>query len=211
MNMHEEIHPLLNAYLDGELHGIRLQQMQSHLASCAACQNELKELRRVSELLHKAPAPEFRPVERFVANLTLSLPRRTLRDKSPKSGSLLWWLVPAGLLGAWFFVRTAFALTDIFSVAGTSGLLGQANAWLSGGGQQSLWFAATNLFSGGQIASAGPSTLNLLNMVNIFSGNLFEGLLWQAAIVVFYWGWLGAWWLRRRTRNMDTTASPARS
>jgi anti-sigma factor RsiW len=210
MNMHEEYHPLLNAYLDGELQGSRLRQMQSHLAACTDCQNELKELRRVSEFLHVAPTPEFRPVERFVANLTLSLPRRTLHNRPTKPGSLLWWLVPAGLLGAWFFVRTAFTLTDIVSLAGAAGLLGQANAWLSGGGQQSAWFAAVNLLSGGQMAGLGQSTLGLLNAVNIFGRNLFDGFLWQAAIVMLYWGWLAAWWLRHRPRNMEVTASLAR-
>jgi anti-sigma factor RsiW len=211
MNMHEEYHPLLNAYLDGELHGNRLRQMQSHLAACADCQNELKELRRISDLLRGAPAPEFRPVERFVANLTLNLPRRTQTNRPTKPGSLLWWLVPAGLLGAWFFVRTAFALTDVVSMAGAAGLLGQVNAWLSGGGQQSTWFAAANLLSGGHMTGLGQSTLGLLNTLNVFGRNLFEGFLWQVAIVMLYWGWLAAWWLRRRSRNIEITASPVRS
>ena len=209
--MHEEYHPLLNAYLDGELHGNRLRQMQSHLAACADCQNELKELRRISDLLREAPAPEFRPVERFVANLTLSLARRTQTNRPTKPGSLLWWLVPAGLLGAWFFVRTAFVLTDIISVAGATGLLGQANSWLSGGGQQSIWFAAVSWLSGSQVSPAGQAMLGLLNAVNVFGGNLLDGFLWQVAIGMLFWGWLAAWWLRRRSRSMEIKASPARS
>ena len=47
--MHEDMHAQLNAYLDGELHGTRLLEMKLHLASCEACQNELKELRLVSD------------------------------------------------------------------------------------------------------------------------------------------------------------------
>ncbi len=208
--MHEDMRPLLNAYLDGELSGIRLLQMQTHLAGCATCRNELKELRRVSELLHAAPLPEARPVERFIANLTLNLPRRTVRELPPKPGSLWWWLVPAGVLAAWFFVRTTFAIVDVVTVAGSTGLLGQASAWLNGAGQQSLWFSLVTWMSGGQ-AAAGESTFSLLNTLNNFGSDLFSGFLWQAAIVMAYWTWLGAWWLKRRPRPMKMTARPVRS
>ena len=51
--MHEEMRTLLNAYLDGELHGRRLREMETHLAACADCRDELKELRLVSELLQQ--------------------------------------------------------------------------------------------------------------------------------------------------------------
>ena len=50
-------------YQLGELHGIRLLEMQTHLASCAVCRNELKDLRRVSELLQAAPGVELREME----------------------------------------------------------------------------------------------------------------------------------------------------
>ncbi len=36
--MHEEMRALLNAYLDGELQGRRLREMETHLESCAECQ-----------------------------------------------------------------------------------------------------------------------------------------------------------------------------
>ena len=32
--MHEDMRTLLNGYLDGELHGARLQEMQRHLTMC---------------------------------------------------------------------------------------------------------------------------------------------------------------------------------
>ena len=195
--MHEDMRTLLNAYLDGELHGWRLLEMQTHLASCAACRNELKELRIVSDLLKAAPAPEFVPTERFVSQLTLSLPRRTLRDRPPKPGSLAWWLIPTVLIGAWFFVQTVFTLTDAVTAANLTGLLGKAASWL-GGGQQSLWFSAINSLFGGQT----NGTLSLLNNASVFGGSLLSGFLWQAAIVLVYWGWLAIWWLRRGPRPM---------
>jgi anti-sigma factor RsiW len=200
--MHEEICTLLNAYLDGELHGQRLREMETHLASCAACRNDLNELRMVSDLLQADSTPEFTPADRFVSQLNLSLPRRTLRDRSPKPGTLAWWFVPAGLLGAWFFVQTVFTLTDVVTAANMTGLLGHVSGWLVGGGQESIWFStATSLF-GRQAAGAQP-TLSLLNNVSVFSANLLSGFLWQAVIVLLYWVWLFFfWWLRRGPRPM---------
>jgi anti-sigma factor RsiW len=196
--MHEEMRSLLNAYLDDELHGKRLLEMKTHLTTCATCRNELKDLQLVSDLLQAAPVPEFMPADRFVSNLTLSLPRRASRDLSAKSDSLGWWLVPAGLLGAWFFVQTVFILTNVLTAAQTTGLLGQASTWL-GGGQQMTWFAAMTSFAGTQMGGLQP-TLSVLNNLDILSVNLLVGFLWQALIVVLYWGWLVAWWLRRRPR-----------
>jgi len=196
--MHEDMRTLLNAYLDGELHGMRQREMETHLVSCAACQNELKELGFVSELLRADPTPEFTPAERFVSQLTLSLPRRALHERPPKPGSLPWWLVPAGLLGAWFFLRTVFTLTDVVTAAKMTGLLGQAAGWL-GNGQETIWFSALTSLSGGQAVGALPM-LSILNNVSVFGGYLLNGFFWQALIVLLYWAWLFFWWLRRRPR-----------
>jgi anti-sigma factor RsiW len=198
--MHENMRASLNAYLDGELHGTRLREIKLHLASCEACRNELKELHIVSGLLQALPAPQFMPAERFASNLTLSLPRRTQRDLPPKPGSLAWWLVPAGLLAAWFFVRTVFTLTGVVTTVQMTGLIGQAANWL-GGGQEAAWFAAVTSLFGGQAGGTAP-TLSLLNALDVYGVNLLDGFLWQALIVLLYWGWLFAWWFRRRPRPM---------
>ena len=198
--MHEDMRTLLNAYLDGELHGWRLLEMQTHLAACATCRNELKELRLVSDLLQADPAPELPHAERFVSQLTLSLPPRTRRDRHPKPGSLAWWLVPAGLLGVLFFVQTVFILTNVITAVNMTGLLGQAASWL-GSGQESIWFSAVTSLFGGQAVGAQP-TLSLLNNVSVFGANLLSGFLWQAVIVLLYWAWLSIWWLRRGSRPM---------
>jgi hypothetical protein len=171
--------------------------MQTHLASCVICRNELKELRIVSDILKAAPAPQAVPVEHFVSQMTLNLPRRTLADRPPKPGSLAWWIVPAGLIGAWFFVQTLFTLTNTVTAIDLTGLLGKASIWL-GGGQENIWLSAiANLF-GGQTTG----TVSLLNNVSVFGGGLLSGFLWQAAIVLLYWGWLAIWWLRRGPRPM---------
>jgi hypothetical protein len=195
--MHEAMHTLLNAYLDGELHGRRLRELEAHLASCEDCQIELRELRLVSELLQADSAPEGTPVERFVSQMTLSLPRRPQHEQQSKPNSLAWWLVPAGLLGAWFFVQTVFTLTDVVTAANLTGLLGGASAWL-GSGQESLWLStATNLLGGQLIVQP---TLSLLNNISVFGANLLSRFLWQAVIVLLYWAWLVLWWLRRNPR-----------
>ena len=197
--MHEDIRALLSAYLDGELRGTRLMEMKLHLSACEACRNELKELRLVSDLLQAAPDPAFMPAGRFTSNLLLSLPRRTVGDLPPKPGSLIWWLAPAGLLAAWFFVQTVFTLTSAVTAAQITGLMGQAARWLSGG-QETVWFAAVTSLFGSQ-APAEPA-LSLLNTLSVTGANLLDGFLWQALIVLLYWGWLSVWWLRRRPRPM---------
>jgi len=205
--MCEETHALLNAYLDGELRGWRLRELEGHLESCAVCRNELKELQTVSNLLRSAPTPTFLPAGKFAARLTLQLPRRSLRDPLPKPPSWTWWLVPAGLLGAWFFLRTVFTLATAITAADATGLLGQSSAWFNGSQPQALWYLAVNSLFGSQVSAAQQSTLSLFNQVNTFGGDLLEGFLWQAMIVLLYWVWLAVWWLHRAPRPLELTAA----
>jgi hypothetical protein len=202
--MHEEMRTLLNAYLDGELHGRGLTEMENHLATCETCQNELRELGFVSECLQADPAPEFIPSERFVAQLTLSLPRRSPLPHPPKTGILPWWLIPAGLLGAWFFVQTVFTLTNIVTAADISGLLGHTLNFLGswqGSGQETMWFSTAASLFGGHV-TAQPA-FSLLNDVSIFGGDFLSGFIWQALIVLLYWAWLFIWWLRGNPQQMS--------
>jgi anti-sigma factor RsiW len=199
--MHEAMRSLLNAYLDGELQSTRLQEMELHLASCESCRNELTELHLVSTLLQDAPSPEFMNTERFVSNLVLRLPRQTLHSLPPKPGQLAWWLIPAGLMGAWVFVQTVFILSNLVAVAQTTSLFGQVATWLNVG-QQTAWFAVLTSFFRTQAGGLQP-TLSVLNGLNILGVNLVDGFLWQALIVLLYWSWLFAWWLLRRPRPIE--------
>ncbi|HVM71823.1 MAG TPA: zf-HC2 domain-containing protein [Anaerolineales bacterium] len=199
--MHDDMRVLLNAYLDGELKGTRLQDLKHHLAECEPCRNELNELRQVSALLQAAPTPEFMPAGRFASNLMLTLPRRSMHDLPSKPASLAWWFVPAGLLGSWYFIQTVFTLTNAVSAAQMAGLLGQAARWLSGG-QQTVWFAAMTSLLGSRAGTAQP-TLSLLNTLSVTGANLLNGFLWQALIALLYWSWLSVWWFKRRPRSME--------
>jgi anti-sigma factor RsiW len=53
----EPLSEWLGAYLDGELNPECRAWVESHLASCSICQQELEELRRISRLLHADPQP----------------------------------------------------------------------------------------------------------------------------------------------------------
>lgn len=201
--MTEHASEWLNAYLDGELGGLRQRQVEQHLERCAACRAELEALRGLSALLRETPpAAEFTPTGRFVTNLMLSLPRRPDASQPRKAASLGWWLAPAGLLGAWFFLRTVLTLTGVFTAADATGLLGQANAWFTSSQPQAAWFVAITSLFGSQMSAAQQSTLSLFNQVSVFGGDLFSGFLWQAAIVLLYWVWLAAWWFRHAPRPM---------
>ena len=191
--MHNELYPLLNAYLDGELRGKRLREMQAHLDACEICRAEWTELRRVSDLVRTAPAPRFTPAERFASNLTLSLPRRRQRVQPQRFPPLAWWLVPAGLLGLWFFLQTVFALTNVVHLANVGGLLGQTAPWLSDGQSQTVWFAVTSNLFGIQLTAGEQSALSLLNDVNIFGADLFQHLFWHSGLLLLCLGWIVAW------------------
>ena len=202
--MHEEMRNLLNAYLDGELQGRRLQAMKSHLAACKTCQKELEELRLVSERMRADTKLEAPSAERFISNLTLNLPRLTQSAQPPKSFSLAWWLVPAGLLMAWVFIQTVYTLTDVVTVANLTGLLGSASHWLEAG-QESNWLSAATTLFGGQLL-AQPS-LSVLNNVSVAAASWLSGFIWEAVVVMLYWAWLGLWWLRRNPRQMRMKTS----
>lgn len=191
--MHNQLFPLLNAHLDGELRGTRLREMESHLADCAICRQELDDLRLVSDLVRAAPSPAFTPADHFASNLTLLLPRRPQRSQPSRVPSPAWWLVPAGLLGLWVFVQTVFTLANIVHAADLSGLLREVAPWLSEGQTQTAWFAATTNLFGLQMDAGQQSTLSLLNQANIFGINFLQSLFWQAGLLALCIIWFLAW------------------
>jgi hypothetical protein len=197
--MIEHVTDLLGAYLDGELRGLRLHQVEDHLSKCAACRTELEELRSLSMLLQETiPAEAFTPTDRFVANLSLTLPRRPEANPVRKPLEFLWWAVPAGVLGAWVFLQTVITVSTLVSTADLTGLFGNAATWLQNGSQQSLWFSASMSLFGNQVQGSGQTVLDLLNDFSVFGSSLIMQLVWQAGIALVYWVWLGLWWNRRR-------------
>ena len=77
--MREHATNWLGGYLDGELRGLRLRWVESHVEGCPACQRELEALRALKELLQESPAREtVTSPRRFAAQVGLRLPRRQL-------------------------------------------------------------------------------------------------------------------------------------
>ncbi len=195
----------LGAYLDGELAGRSLLEMQTHLQTCPGCQAELAELQQLSQLLHTAPLPEFTPAGRFVANLLLQLPRRPAAPQAASPTPWFGWLIPLGLLAAWVFIEVTVRLAALLTWAGQSGWLGQSAAWLNPGQRVTLWFSATRLLLG--------DSLNLawLNEAGLFLQNLAGPFFWQATVAVLYVAWLAYWWASQRNANGSDLVEPVKS
>jgi hypothetical protein len=195
--MSEHITEWLGAYLDTELRGARLRQVENHLSECAACQKELDDLRGLSALLRETPLPDdFLPRERFVANLTLSLPRQTRTTQTPKATELGWWMIPVGIILAWIFMQLSAYISTVLLVAVNLGLLGEGLSWLWGGAvRQSIWFAwLVNLIG-------EPSgNLALFNTIDLFLRDLFSHYFWQAMLGILYLAWLVRAW-QKQTAN----------
>jgi len=199
--MIEHVTEWLNAYLDGELGGLRLRQVEHHLGECAACRHELDELRNLSILLQETPpAAKFTPTERFAANLAMRLPRRREAARSRKAAGIAWWLAPAGTLVAWVLVQAFFTVSTLVSVAGQVGLLGSAAAWLQSAPQHSEWFALGSSFLSADLSETSRLTLQALDQADVLGSNLLLQLALQGLIALAYWAGLGAWLLRLQRR-----------
>ncbi len=206
--MIEHVTDLLGAYQDGELHGLRLRQVEEHLSRCGACRKELAELRHLSSLLQNSvPMEAFTPADKFAANMVLQLsaqdakmkqPRRAAPAQPQKPMNLLWWLAPVGVLGVWVLAQTVFTVGSYLSAANAAGLLNNITAWLQGGPSQSLWFSASMSLFGGQLSGTSKTVLDVLNDISVTGASLIIQLALQIGIALAYWTWLGLWWRRRR-------------
>jgi hypothetical protein len=170
-----------------------------HLAGCATCQAELKEIRDLSTLLQAtASKVDYLTTEHFVANLALRLPRRSEQSQPRNVLTIGWWLIPVGLLGIWLFIDITFSLSPVVKLSVDTGLLGDASAWLQGSPPQMRWFAtAMNLF-GNQLGAPGRETLSALHDTSLFVAQMAGRLLPQAILAMSYLGWLLSWWLRQQ-------------
>jgi predicted anti-sigma-YlaC factor YlaD len=212
--MSEHIQEWLNAYLDGELSGARLRQVESHLADCGICRAELDELQQLSALLHDtAPAGDFLSTERFVANLTLNLPRQPERTSNRRALEIGWWLIPVSVLGIWVFVQVTLALSAVFQAASTVGLFGETFAWIGSAQPQMNWFATLTGLFGDQLGLTSRFALSALNEAEVSLRNWVGPYLWQALLGVIYLGWLASWWFRQpgQAANVGTLGSPSHS
>jgi TRAP-type uncharacterized transport system fused permease subunit len=202
--MSEHISAWLGAYLDGELQNPRLAQIEAHLAGCVDCQEELKALQDLSDLLREAPEPTNLPSAlRFAAELAPRLPARPLPPLRRTALELSWWLAPLGILCVLLFVEVVFQLSGWVSIANSMGLLGEvASSWLPPA-SASIWVTPTlgqfGLLPGG--ASQGVAQLG-----ELIGQNLLSQLTWQAPVAMLYLSWLVIW-LSRQQRQRGWAAT----
>ena len=197
--MSNHVNEWLNAYLDGELRGRQLQQVEEHLIECEACQAELKSLQGVSALLQEVPAPEFVSHERFVAQVNLRLPQR--RVASTPSHSLFdvgWWMIPVSLLMIWVFIATTTIVSEMVSVADNLGLLDKTTAsFISSSSNADVWSATME-----QAGILQGNSLQWAERSESYTRNVFPQIVLQVAVAVLYLTWFAIWWARR-SRQVD--------
>lgn len=197
--MSDHVTEWLGAYHDGELSEARVRLVEAHLAECAACQAELDELQALSALLQATPPEgDLLPAERFVANLTLSLPHRSASSHPYRAREIGWWLIPVGLLGAGLFINITLSLSTVVSLTTGAGLLDGILGGFQGNPFQMSWFSTVMNLFGNRLGGLGWEALSALNDANVFIARMAWRFFPQALVAVSYLGWLFAWWLRRR-------------
>ena len=190
--MSNHITEWLNAYLDGELKGRRLHQVEEHLAGCEACQTELESLQGLSALLREVPAAEFTPPERFASQVNLLLPQKRETTTRRKILEVGWWMVPVGLLTVWIFISTTILVSDMVSVANNFGLLDNANVLASDTSNNAYWTSTL-----GQFGLLEGNSLQWAETTENISRNLILQIVWQVSIALLYLTWIAIWWARR--------------
>jgi|SRR5687768_12266186 len=191
--MHNHVTEWLNAYLDGELHGNQLHQVEKHLTECKACQAELRSLQDLSGLLHKVPAPEFTAPERFATQVNLLLPQKPVTAPRSRLFEIGWWMIPVGLLAAWAFVSTASIVSNMFSAANNFGLVDGANTLLVSSASNTVTWTSTL----GQFGFLEGKGLEWIEITENYSRDVLPQFVWQVSIAVLYLSWIAIWWARQ--------------
>jgi len=190
--MSNHITEQLNAYMDGELKGKQLHQVEEHLAACEACQTELESLQGLSSLLQEVPAPELTSNERFVTQVNLLLPERRTTATNNRILEVGWWMIPVGLLAAWIFISTSSVLSNIVSVADNFGMIDSTTALISAPSESATW---TSLL--GQVGVLKGESLQRAVATENFTRNVLPRFIWQASIALMYLTWIAIWWARQ--------------
>jgi anti-sigma factor RsiW len=190
--MSEHVTQWLSAYLDGELRGSRLQQVEEHLAGCQECQAELQALQGLSALLQEVPSPEFTSPERLSAQVNLRLPRKLPGSTKRKAQEAGWWLIPVGLLAMWIFMSTIGLVNDAVSTANELGLLSSAPTWLVDSSSAGAYWSGTL----GEFGLLSGNSLAWAETMELFTRNTLPDIIWRVSIALLYLGWIAIWWAR---------------
>jgi predicted anti-sigma-YlaC factor YlaD len=187
----------LNAYLDGELRGIRLRQVQEHLGECEFCQKELDSLEGLSQLLQAVPSPKFISPERFASQVSLRLPHEQKTVYQKKLLEVGWWMVPVGLVMSWVFMSTSFLMSDVLSAASDLGVLTSITDWpILGASNRASWSAAL-----GQFGVLSGNSFNLAASIETFTRSSLPQIIVEVSIALLYLSWIAIWWARHRRQQ----------
>ena len=195
--MSEHVTEWLNAYLDGELHGNRLHQVEEHLAECEACQAEYESLQGLSGLLQAVPTPEFMSAERLAARVNLLLPQRRAATTGHKILEAGWWMIPVGLLATWVFIGTAFFMSDILSAANNLGLLNNVSNWMAFGSTGGAYWSSTL----GRFGVLSGNSLSWTESIEALTRTSLPQISLQISIAMLYLSWIAIWWARHTRRG----------
>lgn len=182
----------LNAYMDGELKGKQLHQVEEHLAECEACQAELESLQGLSALLQEIPVPDFTSNERFVTQVNLLLPERRSAAARNRILEFGWWMIPVGLLAAWIFISTSSLLSNAVSFADNVGLIDSTTAFISDSSGNAAWTARL-----GQAGVLKGESLQVAETTESYARNVLPQFIWQVSIALMYLTWIAIWWARQ--------------
>ncbi len=188
----------LNAYLDGELQGNRLQHVQEHLAACEVCQDELDALQSLSGLLQAVPLPDFPSPERFATQVNLLLPQKRTATPNSRIFEIGWWMIPVGLLAVWVFISTAALLGDAVSTAKNFGILDSTTASFISAPSETVEVTSTL----GQFGMLHGNSLQWAETTESFTRGLFPQIILQVAVALLYVTWFAVWWARH-TRQVN--------
>jgi predicted anti-sigma-YlaC factor YlaD len=187
----------LNAYLDGELKGKRLQQVEEHLVECKTCQTELESLQGLSALLQEVPAAEFPSNERFVTQVNLLLPDRRIATTRNNILEVGWWMLPVGLLMAWIFISTSSLISEMVTAANNFGLLDNTTtALISDSSESAAWTSTL-----GQAGVLKGNNLQWAETTESYTRNVLPQFIWQFSIAMLYLTWIAIWWARQRRQE----------
>jgi predicted anti-sigma-YlaC factor YlaD len=188
----------LNAYLDGELKGYRLQHVEEHLAACEVCQAEFDSLQSLSGLLQEIPAPEFPSPERFAILVNLLLPQKRTSSPGSQLFEIGWWMIPVGLLAVWVFISTAAFLGGAVSAANIFGVLDNTTASFISTPADNAKVTSTL----GQFGVLQGNSLQWAEVTENYTRNAWPKIVLQVSVALLYLTWIVVWWTRR-TRQMN--------
>jgi predicted anti-sigma-YlaC factor YlaD len=198
--MSDHVIEWLNAYHDGELHGHRLHQVETHLAECETCRMELDALQGLSLMLREAPEPDFITGERFISNVNLLLPQKRVASPERQLLEIGWWLIPVGLLAAWIFIGTSALLGNLLSTADAFGVLdGTTSAWIASPAETTAEVTSTL----GQFGVLSGNGLQWAEMTESLTRSAWPQIVLQVSVALLYLAWFAIWWTRHTHQAQD--------